>query len=231
MTSHDSYIRSEWKRFFSDQTHWESALNYVAEENVSRVLDVGCGAGQQLVPFAVDRKAFGVGIDIAEECGSTGRALLTTHYPAAKIFFAQANASNLPFKSESFDLVLCRIALPYMDNDKSLTEMARVMTPAGTLILKIHHWRFYVSDLFQSVRRFDPLLGIHALRVFTVGAVYHLTGHQMNNRITRSETYQTRWLLDKKLKEIGLRVTRETDDSQSSTPSFVIHKTARPSTV
>lgn len=224
-SAYDSYIRSEWESFFKDDVRWQAALNETSNINVKRLLDVGCGAGQQLIPFAVDRKAFGVGVDISDECGKAGRELNSKFFPAARLAFVRTDAAYLPFESESFDLVICRIALPYMNNDKALTEMARVLKPDGMMILKIHHWRFYLDDIRQSVQRLNPLQGIHALRVFVVGIVYHLTGHQMNNRITGTETFQSRWLLLKKLKRLGLTVAGEAFGSEAIAPAFVIRKT------
>ncbi len=224
MSSYESYIRSEWDLFFKDDTRWLASLRETQGADLARVLDVGCGAGQQLIPFAVERQSFGVGVDIAEECGRAGGELVSKFFPVARIRFARADAANLPFQSGIFDLVLCRIALPYMNNDEALKEMARVLRPGGTLILKIHHWRFYLSDIAQSVKHLNPLQGIHALRVLAVGIAYHLTGYQMSNRISGSETYQTLWLLNKKLREFGLSIMGETADSQSSTPAFLIRK-------
>ena len=50
--------------------------------------------------------------------------------------FEQADAENLPFEAESFDLVTCRIAAHHFPNvNKFLEEVSRVLKPGGKFIL------------------------------------------------------------------------------------------------
>jgi ubiquinone/menaquinone biosynthesis C-methylase UbiE len=114
-------------------------LDGVVIARVERVLDVGCGAGQALFPLAVSEGAFGVGVDISEMGLRLAREFYATHLPHAKITFLRAKAESLPFPAQSFDVVNCGLALPYMNNARAFAEIARVLRPGGIFLLKIHH--------------------------------------------------------------------------------------------
>ena len=88
-----------------------------------RILDLGCGSGQTLSKFGWRLVAGDevVGVDIQLP------ALHTAHLQYPERSFLTARAELLPFRSASFEAILCHIALPYMDIPAALTEMARVL--------------------------------------------------------------------------------------------------------
>lgn len=51
---YDEYLRTEWDSFAHDPARVNNTLAEVSGSNVERVLDVGCGAGQELFPFVQD---------------------------------------------------------------------------------------------------------------------------------------------------------------------------------
>lgn len=224
MTEYESYVLREWELFISDPARASASLEAVNGLEVKRVLDVGCGAGQELLPFVKDGNAAGVGIDIAPEVGRTGRKLFAGQAPDAKVSFARATAEALPFLPCSFDVVVCRVALPYMDNARALSEMARVLKPGGAFLLKIHHARYYLRKLRASLGALEPLSMLHAVRVLIAGAIYHATRRQPRSRLPSTETFQTGWLLRRELLKRGLVIDRQLPDSDAATPSFVIIK-------
>jgi ubiquinone/menaquinone biosynthesis C-methylase UbiE len=191
---------------------------------LGRVLDVGCGAGQELLPFVADGHVTGIGIDISDEVGIAGRELMARDHPKARIFYARAAAEHLPFESESFDVVLCRVALPYMDNKQALGEMARVTRSGGAVVLKIHHWSYYRQKFVRGLLDGEFRSSIHAVRVLIVGFIYHLTRHQPRNRLIGAETFQTRGLLQRELARFGTKLTGELKDSNALTPAFIAIK-------
>jgi ubiquinone/menaquinone biosynthesis C-methylase UbiE len=139
--SYDAYVRREWELFEGDGSRASASLEALGGARVERVLDVGCGAGQELLPFVQGRGAVGVGVDVAPETGRAGRELFDARAPSARVAFVRAAAEALPFAAGSFDVVVCRLALPYTDNARALSEMSRVLRAGGVLILKIHHAR------------------------------------------------------------------------------------------
>ena len=225
MTSeYDSYVRAEWALFAEDPARARATLGAVAGLDVQRVLDVGCGAGQELLPFASVKETACVGVDVAPEVGRAGRELFAAHAPAARVSFARAAAEALPFDDGVFDLVICRLALPYTDNSRCLSELARVLRPGGALLLKIHHARYYGDKLRRGVASGDVLSALHAARVLAAGLVYRLTGRQPRTRFPSRETFQTAGMLRPELRRCQLAIRREMADTNPLTPSFLIFK-------
>ena len=230
---HREYLLSEWSMFAKDPRRSAEALKIVRERTLRRILDVGCGAGQEMIPFVIGEsgqagKIFGVGIDLSPEAGLLGRSLFETASPEAKIEFSRATAEQLPFSSDVFDVVICRLALPYTNNSKALSEMSRVLSPQGVLMLKIHHLRYYFSKLFRAAKRGDLPSMLHSVRVILGGAVYHASGKQPRNFLTaKGESFQTRGFLERELAKYGLTVLRELADTSPRAPSLLIQKSAR----
>jgi SAM-dependent methyltransferase len=223
-SDYDSYVRSEWAMFVVDETRQRESLKAVAGIDVARVLDVGCGAGQELLPFASELAAMCVGLDVASEVGLAGRELFARRDPAAQVAFARAAAERLPFVSGVFDVAICRLALPYTNNKRSFSELARVLRPGGALLLKIHHARYYLHKLGDGLRTGNILSAVHAARVLAAGLIYQLTGRQPRTRLPSPETFQTVTLLRRELARCGLEIRRELADSNHLTPSFLILK-------
>lgn len=220
-STYEAYLDSEWLRFSQDPTRGDLLLDAVRGERVRRVLDVGCGAGQELMPFARDG-AVGVGVDVDPSSGRYGRRLYGRHFPEARVTFLTAQAERLPFQTGTFDVVICRVALPYTDNARALSEMARTLRPGGLLLLKIQHHLFYVGEAIAGIRKGSVLPAVHAARVLAAGAWYHMTGRQP--RWPSAETSQSESLLRRELSGMGLSIVRRLPDWNPETPSFVIRK-------
>ncbi|HEU4593780.1 MAG TPA: class I SAM-dependent methyltransferase, partial [Pyrinomonadaceae bacterium] len=106
---YNTYVRREWELFEGDGARARASLEAVDGGPMSRVLDVGCGAGQELLPFVLERGAVGVGVDASPEAGRAGRALFSARAPGARVAFVRAVAEALPFAPGSFDVVVCRL--------------------------------------------------------------------------------------------------------------------------
>jgi SAM-dependent methyltransferase len=219
---YDGYVRAEWAMLSRDPARFAAARQSVEGLSIGRVLDIGCGAGQQLRPFVADGRAVGIGIDASPEAGIAGRQLFARDAPQARVAFVRGAAEQLPFASATFDLVVCRLVLPYTDNKRALAEIARVLRPDGTLLLKYHHARFYTMELGQALSRGRIKPAIHACRVLLAGGIYHLTDSQPRGRVVGAETFQTMWLLRRELRRHGLVVRRVLADSVPAAPSLLI---------
>jgi SAM-dependent methyltransferase len=94
-----------------------------------RLLDVGCGTGNQLA------KLREVGFDVA---GIDGSAEMLVHArslnPGADI--QQADVESIPFPAATFDYVLCIEVFRYLkDPTPCMREIARVLKPGGTCLV------------------------------------------------------------------------------------------------
>lgn len=97
-----------------------------------RILDVGCGTGILLAPLLsiCPSVASIVELDFAE-------AMLresTRKVVDPRVQRICSDARQLPFRGESFDVILCFGVLPHFeDSEATLRELFRVLRPAGVL--------------------------------------------------------------------------------------------------
>lgn len=146
----EKYYRAEWDLFQRSQVRWNASLVDIGMRPSSRVLDVGCGAGQEMLPFVSQRKSFAIGVDTCADAIRIGTLLHAQIPLRGKIVFARASGDCLPFCDSAFDVVICRLTLPYMDNRKALKEMTRVLHPGGILILRIHGITHYIRAVLSQ---------------------------------------------------------------------------------
>jgi SAM-dependent methyltransferase len=217
------YLDDEWARFAREAERAGASLAATEGIRVRRVLDVGCGAGQELTPFARGG-AFGVGVYLNPASAPHGRRLYARHLPAADVAFITSAAEHLPFRDGAFDAAICRVALPYTDNARALAEIGRVLRPGGVLLLKIHHHRFYVAEALAGLRKRRILPAVHAARVIAAGCWYQITGRQPRGRLFSGETALSESLLRRELSRAGLEIVRRLPDWNAETPAYVIHR-------
>ena len=125
-----------------------------ARERGGRALDAGCGTGRNLVDLASGGPAVGLDVSL--------RALgFARRRGAAPLVCASVEA--LPFRDAAFAAALSRDVL-YMvpDDARAAREMARVLSPGGTLAL--------------SAPAFDALAGAHDV---AVGGLRRYTAPQL----------------------------------------------------
>ena len=136
-----------------------------------------------------------------------------------------ALGEQLPFADESFEVVICRVALPYMDNHKALTEIARVLRPQGKFLLKIHAPLFYWGMLKERAKTLNPKQLAYPVICLIGGTINRLSGkHPPGNFWKGKEVYQTRKSLAKELEKRGMKIIRELPDTNDGTPSFLIER-------
>lgn len=201
-------------------------VDAVKDLTVKTVLDVGCGAGQELLPFVEKTGAFCVGADIAPELGAVTREFYAAmNVDRTRAAFARANGEKLPFADASFDVVLCRVALPYMNNRQTIKEVARVLRPNGIFLLKTHAPRFYVGMIRSRWRTFDIKAVAYPLICLAGGAWHSLTGKQLQKGFWRGkEVYQTTRFLRREFARNNLQIRGFLSDTNVETPSFVVVK-------
>src|SRR6185295_14361574 len=148
--------------------------------------------------LAVRRNVTGVGVDVSPVGPRIGRDFYSQHLPDARVTFAAARAESLPFLANSFDVINCGLALPYMDNKRALAEMSRLLTDGGVLLLKIHHASYYAKRFLRGLATGDVGTAVHGARVLVAGSIYHVIQRQPRSRVL-NETFQTRWMLRREL--------------------------------
>ena len=132
-----------------------------------RILDCGCGTGANLVMLKEFGKAFGFDL-------SWHGLQFARDYGQARI--AHASITQIPFTSQSFDLVTAFDVLYSLTEEQeaaALDEVARVLRPGGTLIvnvaalgiLKGNHSVFGAEVRRSTRRRLRTVLGAHGFDV------------------------------------------------------------------
>ena len=163
-----------------------------------RVLDVGCGMGQTLIAAKLPRDVEAYGVDCDIEAIETGRGLAPPN-----IKLECADGEKLPFEDEYFDLVFSRVALPYMDINKALREIARVLKGGGDLWLTLHPASMVFSRAKRSAWRGDLKDILYCSYILLNGTLFNAFGIQISVH-GRQETFQTSGGIMRAMKRVGL---------------------------
>jgi SAM-dependent methyltransferase len=139
----------------------------------SRLLDIGCGAGQTLALFESDGLELRVGVDIDLESLAFGYRV--NGWENARVVLVRASAHSLPFADQSFSHVICRVGLNYMHQATALREMARVLELGGLLYVRVEGPGF---DLRLAHRARGVRSRGSRLVDFLHGATHAITGRQ-----------------------------------------------------
>ncbi len=107
----------------------------------SRVVDVGCGAGEQLEEL---RRA---GLD---PVGIERSQSLVDEIKARGLPAVRGVAERLPLESQSVDGVICKVVLPYTDERKAIAEWSRVLRPGGRVLAAYHGAGYYLRYLAKG---------------------------------------------------------------------------------
>jgi len=173
-----------------------------------RILDVGCGAGQTLIGCDLAPGVFAVGLDADHSAIALGKELTNA------IHFVAGDGAALPFAGACFDLVICRVALPYMHVAKALSEMSRVTVAGGDLWLVLHPFSMTVRELATNVAHLQLKAGLYRTWVLVNGFTLHVLGRQWRwpSQSGGYETWQTAKGMTRALRRAGfdqIQITRE----------------------
>lgn len=197
----------------------------VKDRNPKRVLDVGCGPGQDLLPFLEKSDAFCVGVDAGDELGAVTRKVFDKKDFENRFAFACALGEKLPFADESFDVVLNRGSIPFMNNRKAIAEVSRVMRSGGVFLLKIQTPWFYFGMVKRRIKTMNPKQLAYPLICLAGGTFHSLTGKQPLKGFWKGkEVFQTHKFVEKQCARNNLRIEGFLSDTNPETPSFVIVK-------
>jgi len=156
----------------------------------TRVLDVGCGAGQTLVVAYPELESFGIDVDV--------KALSLGKRIAPDVRFTSGRAEQLPFGDAQFDLVIARVSLAYTNVRQSLREINRVLKPGGRLWITLHSfsvpWASAKTSNWKG-KIFFAYIVVNSLCLHFVGRVTSFFG--------RYESFQTQRGITRLLERTG----------------------------
>ncbi len=114
----------------------EELLIWAGVKSAQKIIDVGCGIGGSTLYLAQKFQATANGITLSPVQASRATERAKAADLQERVQFQVANALNMPFEDNSFDLVWSLESGEHMpDKTKFLQECYRVLQPGGTLIL------------------------------------------------------------------------------------------------
>jgi len=157
----------------------------LSKEGNANIIDIGCNRGYALEEI---RNNFTqrVGLDIS------WKALQLAKKKDIKASFLLSRAEDLPFKTGSFDVVICAETIEHArESDKVFFEISRVLKKNGKVIITFPVWytekiiNFFDSNFMKfsgHIKTFSPL---EIKNMF----------NKYNLRIIRKTTYYFEWAL------------------------------------
>lgn len=113
----------------------EELLKAVPGQNISNILDVGCGIGGSTLYLAQKYQAQATGITLSPVQANRATERAQAAQLSQQTQFLVADALEMPFEDNAFDLVWSLESGEHMpDKVKFLQECYRVLKPGGTLI-------------------------------------------------------------------------------------------------
>ena len=134
-----------------------------------RVLEVGCGAGTDLMRFARGG-AIVTGVDLSSSAIVLARENFAQQGLQADL--READGEQLPFADNSFDLVYAHGVVQYTANDKRLVEECRrVLAPGQLAVFQVYNrisWLNGLSKLMKTPLEHEdaPVLGKYSAGEF-----------------------------------------------------------------
>ena len=165
------------------------------------VLDIGCGPDSSLERWLPpETPVVGIDVDLSIISKNAG-----TRY---KLVCGTAEA--LPFADGSFDFVISKVAMPYVNIPVSLREIHRVLVPGGTIWISLHEVSMALRRISRDLSRIR--IADMMYQLYAIGNGYCLDTfgrqfHWMFNR-SRIESTQTVSGMAKALGRVGFTDVR-----------------------
>ena len=128
--------------------HNDSVCEFIHQQNLlpTSVLEIGCASGERLNAINQQFSADCCGIDVSNEAVNSGSEKFK------QLSLTAGSADSLPYKDESFDLVIFGFCL-YLCDRKDLFKIAyeadRVLKDNGMIIIKDFHPPFPFKNTYS----------------------------------------------------------------------------------
>jgi len=135
---------------YSKEWHIPAAADFSSSAGL-KVLEIGCGLGTDGAQFAKAGADY-TGVDLTEAAVELARKRFEISNLPGK--FQTADAENLEFANESFDLVYSHGVLHHTpDTARAVREIHRVLRPGGRAVVMLYHRDSYNYRVNISVLR------------------------------------------------------------------------------
>lgn len=120
-----------------DRSWRRKAINWLRPFHPQRIMDVATGTGDfALLAYHHLQPKLLMGTDISEGMMNVGREKVKKEGLSDKIIFAREDCTSLSFADHTFDAITVAFGIRNFDDlDRGLSEMCRVLTPGGHLVI------------------------------------------------------------------------------------------------
>jgi len=173
--------------------------------NNKKILDLGSGRGEIVIQSRI-RGSFVVGVDYSVAALKLARKNILNQFSYKQnrwIDLIQANSSNLPLKSEYFDIVFMLDVVEHLipeELDCTMQEVYRLLVPGGKLIihtmpnLDYYNYGYKLFRLFQLVRGINLPKNPRKRWEFSHVHVNEQTPRSLRNQLMKIGFNSTVWL-------------------------------------
>lgn len=171
---------------YTKEWHIPDAARFADSKNLD-VLEIGCGLGTDGAQFAQAGAKY-TGVDLTEAAVDLARKRFELFNLAGD--FRTADAENLDFADNSFDLVYSHGVLHHTpETGKAIKEIHRVLRPGGRAVVMLYHRDSYNYRVNISMLR---RAGAHLLRWDSgIKLVHRLTGEPLESLRQHARLLQT----------------------------------------
>jgi len=152
---------SDWARYIADD------FSFADYPPGARVLDVGFGGGEQM-RHLLSRACRSIGVDVDPQLVADGRR--------AGLSVCRAVAERLPFRTGTFDGVICKVVIPYTDEAVAVAELARIVRSGATARVSYHGLGYKLRYLLTDR---DWRRRVYGARVIINTCWYVVTGKRL----------------------------------------------------
>ena len=147
----------------SKLTDW--GLAHISVEKNHTILDIGCGGGRtisKLAAIATEGKVYGV--DYSEESVRATRRTNARWIEAGRVEIRQASVSQLPFPSNTFDLITAAETHYFWpDLPANMHEVFRVLKAGGPFMVIAEVYKGATTTAARLLEKYPELTGMTLL--------------------------------------------------------------------
>ena len=130
----------------------------------AKILDIGCGSGRHTCEAFRIEGVTAIGADVSFDDMVEARGKLNFHEKVGEHgggvwALSAADVNNLPFKNNSFDLVICAEVLEHIpDHETAVFEIMRVLKPGSNFVVSVPRYMpekicWALSDEYHNANR------------------------------------------------------------------------------
>jgi SAM-dependent methyltransferase len=143
-----------------------------------KILDIGCGSGRHTCGAYQCQDITVIGSDLNRDDLNQARKRLLFHdhlgeHGGGTWALSAADITRLPFKSESFDLIICSEVMEHIpDQHRAVQEMVRVLKPGNNLVVSVP--RYWPERLYWAISKDYANSNQGHIRIYTCGGLTRL---------------------------------------------------------